>query len=80
MTQKNLNILNEEEAQLLEREISDQECYVAIENMKLNKSPGSDDIPVEFYLTFWTDIKDMLLDSMNLAYQTGEVSASQKSG
>ena len=59
---KNLNILSEEEAQLLEGEISNRECYVAIKNMKLNKSSGSDGIPVEFYLTFWTDIKDLLLD------------------
>ena len=77
---KNLNILSEEEAQLLEGEIFDQECYVAIKNMKLNKPPGSDGIPIEFYLTFWSDVKELLLDSMNLAYQTGELSASQKRG
>ena len=51
----NLNILSEEEAQLLEGEISDHDCYVAIKNMKLNKSPGSDGIPVAFYLTFWSE-------------------------
>ena len=76
----NLTILSKEEPQLLEGEISDQECCVAIKNMKMNQLPGSDGIPVEFYLTCWTDIKDLLLDFMNIAYQTGDLSASQKRG
>ena len=76
----NLNILNENEVKLLEGEISENECKIALKNMKLNKSPGSDGIPVEFYLTFWEDVKQMLLESINSAYHMGELSPSQKKG
>ena len=48
--------------------------------MKLNKSPGSDGIPVEFYATFWSEIKSLAIDSMNSAYQKGELSITQKRG
>ena len=47
-------------------------------NMKLNKSPGSDGLPIEFYITFWENINTMLIESINSAYQNGELSASQK--
>ena len=74
------NTLNADEAILLEGEIKEQECFSAIKNMKSNKSPGSDGIPQEFYATFWTDIKPLLLDSFNSACQTGELSTTQKRG
>ena len=75
-----LNILKEHEAKLLEGEITENECKMALKNMKLNKSPGSDGIPVEFYITFWENVKQMLIESINSAYQVGELSTSQKKG
>ena len=77
---ENLNILNEEEMCTLEGEISEKECEIAIKSIKLNKSPGSDGIPVEFYITFWSEIKSLVIDSMNSAYQNGELSITQKRG
>ena len=74
------NSLNDNEALLLEGEITEQECLFAIKNMKTNKSPGSDGIPAEFYASFWTDIKHLLLGSLNAAYQKGELSPTQKRG
>ena len=70
----NLNKLSEQEAELLEGEITEIECKHAIKNMKLNKSPGSDGIPAEFYISFWENIKQILLESLNSAYQIGELS------
>ena len=32
---------------------------------KVNKAPGSDGLTSEFYKTFWDDVKNMLLDSIN---------------
>ena len=46
--------------------------------MKANKSPGSDGISVEFYHTFWEDIKYALINSLNEAYQAGELSPTQR--
>ena len=48
--------------------------------MDSNKTPGSDGLPAEFYKIFWNDIADLLLDSINYAYQTGQLSVSQKHG
>ena len=48
--------------------------------MKNNKSPGSDGIPIEFYKTFWADIHSVLIDSLNSAHETGELSGTQKRG
>ena len=74
---ENLNTLNEDEAKLLEGEIDENECEDAIESMKLNKSPGSD---VEFYKIFYDEIKTLLTEAINSAYQTGELSTTQKRG
>ena len=76
----NLNILNEQESKQLEGEITEYECKLTIEKMKLNKSPGSDGIPVEFYQTFWDNIRTIFTDSMNSAYKNGELSVSQRRG
>ena len=56
--------LNDEEKLLLEGNINESECVAALNLMKLNKSPGSDGLPVEFYKSFWTDIKIPLLDPL----------------
>ena len=46
--------------------------------MKKNKSPGSDGLSVEFYQTFWNELKDLVLQSLNTAYETGKLSKSQR--
>lgn len=74
----NINCLDVKESLSLEGNIQESECKEAIDKMKLNKSPGSDGLPVEFYKTFWEDIKILLTDSLNFAYQVGELSISQK--
>ena len=75
----NLNKLSEQEAELLVGKITEIECKHAIKNIKLNKSPGSHGIPAEFYISFWENIKQILLESLNSAYQIGELSPTQKS-
>ena len=71
--------MNEIEAKLL-GEIDENECENATESMKLNKSPGSDGLPVEFCKIFYGEIKTFLTEAINSAYQTGELSATQKRG
>ena len=73
-----LRLLNKKEAESLEGKITRKECELALKNMKNNKSPGSDGLPVEFYKTFWQELNPMLLDSLNSSYEVGELSPSQK--
>lgn len=72
--------LNEEEKQSLEGNINEEECIQALNLMKLNKSPGSDGLPVEFYKALWTDLRCPLLDSLQGACLKGELSSTQKRG
>jgi hypothetical protein len=48
--------------------------------MKNNKSPGSDGLTTEFFKIFWNDIKIFYLDSINLSYETGQLTELQKQG
>ena len=70
--------LSEDASNRLEGKITIQECETALKSMKSNKSPGSDGIPAEFYQTFWTNIHPILIESLNSAYEIGELCASQK--
>lgn len=72
--------LNENEKNTLEGEITEYECKEAINAMKLNKSPGSDGISVEFYKAFWEDIKFILIESLNSAYHLEKMSTTQRRG
>ena len=48
--------------------------------MKNGKTPGSDGYPAEFYKFFWTDIGSYVLNSLNEAFQKGELSVTQRLG
>ena len=47
------NRLNIDSANMLEGDIEETEVLNVIEQMALNKTPGDDGLPVEFYRTFW---------------------------
>ena len=70
--------LSESEKMTCEGLLTITECTETINKMKKNKSPGKDGLPVEFYLTFWEEIKYMVVNALNDAYQKGEMSSSQK--
>lgn len=72
--------LNEVDKVLLDKPISKKELFDTIASMKHNKSPGLDGLPVEFYIVFWKDISDMLIDSFNFSLQNGLMSSSQRNG
>ena len=54
------------------------ECKNALYEMKANKSPLSDGFKAEFYQTFWPQLKNLLLNELNDAYDKGELSGAQK--
>lgn len=78
----NLDIpqLSEGEKHYLENPLSRNEIFDVIKSMKMNKSPGFDGFPIEFYMVFWPDICDMLMDSYNNSLQNGVLSMSQRNG
>ena len=46
--------------------------------MRNNKTPGNDRLPKEFYKTFWDELKNSLMESINRAFYTKILSISQR--
>ena len=57
----NIPKLSEEQQKQCEGSISSEECFHLLNSFDLNKTPGNDGIPIEFYKTFWAVLKVVLL-------------------
>ena len=62
---------------MCEGKIRECEGKIAVNNMKDNKSPGSDGIPAEFYKTFWDLIGNFITEVYNEAYEKKALPFSQ---
>ena len=76
----NITKLQEESREFCEGKVTREECYKVLKEMKCNKSPGNDGYTVEFYCTFWPLLGEIIVESFNESYKTGELSISQKQG
>lgn len=65
---------------LCDKPITVHECRAAIEDMKDNKSPGSDGLPKEFYAKFFDLFALPFVEMLNNAYQEGILAESQRLG
>ena len=60
--------------------LTKMKCLQALKSMEPNKTPGSDGLPAEFYTFFWADVSDYLVNSLNHAYGSGQLSVTQRRG
>ena len=72
--------LTQEQLNNLEGRLTITELSVALKKMAHNKSPGSDGFTTEFWIFFFNDLGGFLLRSLNHAYESGEMSVTQKLG
>ena len=72
--------LSDDDKYSCEGKITLDECANALGKMANGKSPGLDGLTKEFYVTFWGVIEPIVVDSLNEAYDNGELSVSQKRG
>ena len=77
---QNIRKLNKENSESCEGKVTNEECYKILKEMKFNKSPGNDGFTVEFYITFWPQLGEMLVETLNETYEKKELSNSQKQG
>ena len=61
-----------------EGKLTVEECLQSLQSFKEKKSPGNDGLTVEFYETFWGILGNLLVESLNCAFDHGELSNSQK--
>ena len=70
--------LSEDEVQSCDGNIQITEVLKALNSMPVNKSPGNNGLPVEFYLTFFDIIGDDITKCLNENFQCGELTNSQR--
>ena len=72
--------LNQENTNICEGKITKEECKKALNEMGTGKSPDSDSLTSEFYKRFWDEVGDDVVQSINNAFDKGELSICQKRG
>ena len=70
--------LENDKKQMCEGELTESECWKALETMKCKKSPGNDGLTVEFYKKFWDVINGLFIKSINRSYKEGKLTCSQR--
>ena len=78
LTDINTPLLSEHESLSCEAKLTLKEIYQALESMPGKKSPGNDGLSKEFYLSFFDLLSQPLLESLNAAFDEGELSPSQR--
>ena len=58
--------------------LTKEECYASLKSFCKGKSPGTDGLTVEFYLSFRELLGQELVESFNYAFEKGEMLISQK--
>ena len=69
--------ITNEDISVCEKDITENDLFLSLRAMENDKSPGNDGLTKEFYETFWTEIKNPLLNSITFARITNQVSISQ---
>ena len=77
---ENITPLNEDERLSCEGQITSEECYNALKDFKVGKTPGTDGFPAEFYRFFWPEINKEMTESFNFAFQSRKLSITQRRG
>ena len=70
--------LSEDYRQCGEGLITSDECSKVLNSFAVNKTPGNDGLPIEFYQTFWNSVGELLVEYFNESFIKGEMSASQR--
>ena len=59
--------LSENQVKLYEENLTEKDLYKSLKSMQSDKSPGNDGLTKDFYETFWTELKEIFVDSISEA-------------
>ena len=76
----NIAKLDATQQEELERPLLNEECFLILKQCSKNKTPGTDGLSVEFYLRFWSLLGEEMVQSLNYAYEHGQLNITQKQG
>ena len=72
--------LKETEQEELELPLQNEECLLILKQCAKCKCPGADGLSVEFYLRFWTQLGEAMVQSLNYAFKHEHLNIMQKQG
>ena len=72
------SFLSPDQSQLCDGYLTADEVLETLRGMARGKSPGSDGLPVEFYLTFWDLLGDDLVEVLNASFDAELLPFSQR--
>jgi hypothetical protein len=70
----NVKQLSELEKKACDKEISEHEILSSLKSLHNGRTPGTDGLSADFYKFFWSDIKNLLINSIKYAVEHGELS------
>ena len=73
----NIPSLTQVESESCEGLLTKRECWEALSLMKNGKSPGNDGLTKEFYVCFFEEINQFLIEALNASFNIGQLSTSQ---
>ncbi len=72
--------ISEHNKSVCEKPLTMKELDDVISKSPVNKSPGPDGLPFEFYKVFWDHIKDLLFEALKECIDQGELTTTMKQG
>ena len=78
LEQLSLPSLSDLQNEVLKIPLTMRELEIALKNSKNGKSPGNDGLTREFYIVFWKNVSDVLLESFLEGKEKGFLSTSQR--
>ena len=73
-------VLSDEDSRNLSDNISIEELKSAVFDMKKQRAPGPDGLPVEFYQAFWNEIKEPLFQCYTYCFEKGSLHSTAREG
>ena len=73
-----LPTLNQEKKKVCDKEISEQEVILVRKSFSNDKSPGNDGLAKELYESFWEELRQPFMNSLNQAKVSKKLVTSQR--